>query len=67
MIDQRDLLKELAGSACRCGRVKRPRQTFCSRCFQRLPPALKRALYRRIGEGYEAAYQAAVASLDGAR
>lgn len=61
------LVHELARPACRCGRVKRPRQTFCSRCFQRLPPALKRALYRRIGEGYEEAYAAAVAALEGSR
>lgn len=63
MIETTTLVRELAGAVCRCGRVKRHRQTFCTRCFQALPPALKRALYCRIGEGYEEAYDAAVAAL----
>lgn len=55
-----DLLRELAGRNCQCGRIKKARQTFCQRCYFRLPPAMRHALYDRIGEGYEAAYQRAV-------
>jgi hypothetical protein len=57
------LVRELAGPVCRCGRPKSARRTFCSRCYYRLPPQLRSALYRRIGEGYEEAYAAAVAAL----
>lgn len=57
------LVRELAGTTCRCGRVKRARMTFCGRCYHALPPPLRAALYRPIGEGYEDAYAAAVASL----
>lgn len=58
-----DLVGELASTTCRCGRTKRRRQTFCFACFHALPPPLRAALYRRIGEGYEEAYAAAVAHL----
>ena len=58
-------MRELGGTTCRCGRAKKARQTFCSRCFFNLAPPLRAALYRRVGEGYEEAYAAAVAALDG--
>lgn len=60
------LVRELAGTTCRCGRSKKARQTFCSRCYFALSPPLRAALYRQVGEGYEEAYAAAVAALDGA-
>ena len=59
------LLLELLGFACRYGRVKVPRQTFCAECYRALPVAMQRALYRRFGQGYEEAYAAAVAYLRG--
>lgn len=59
------LVRELAGTTCRCGRAKRARQTFCSRCYFALAPPLRATLYQRIGEGYEEAYAAAVAALAG--
>jgi hypothetical protein len=63
MTDVADLLRELAGTTCRCGRPKRGRQTFCLDCYVRLTPPRRRALYSLIGEGYEEAYADAVASL----
>jgi hypothetical protein len=60
----RELAGELAGTECRCGYKKKPRQTFCTRCYFRLTPELRRDLYRRFGDGYEEAYEAAVAVLD---
>ena len=62
--EQHGLLKELIGERCRCGRAKRSRETFCGRCYFLLPKAIRSALYRRIGEGYEQAYSAAIAHLD---
>ena len=65
MIDVHDLLRELRGTTCRCGAAKRTRETFCRDCYYRLSPPQRRALYRLVGEGYEEAYAAAVAKLEG--
>lgn len=61
------LLRELDGTACRCGRTKQPRQTFCRGCYYSLPVPTRRALYRRFGKGYEEAYAAAAEHLDARR
>lgn len=61
------LMRELAGNICHCGKPKVPRQTFCRSCYYRLPAAMRAALYRRMGEGYEEAYAAAVTLLFGAK
>jgi hypothetical protein len=58
------LIEELGGGRCRCGRVKRSGQTFCGGCYHALPLPARTALYRRVGEGYEEAYAAAVRILD---
>jgi hypothetical protein len=55
-----ELVRELAGSQCMCGSRKRPNQTFCTRCYFRLPKEMRSALYRLISQGYEEAYEAAV-------
>jgi hypothetical protein len=57
---QRLLTNELQGFTCRCGRAKKPAQTFCRPCFMVLPHLQRRALYKTLGNGYEAAYFAAV-------
>ena len=59
-----ELVAELAGLRCRCGAVKIPRQTFCRRCYRLLPRSLAKALYKRMGAGYEDAYAAACAHLE---
>lgn len=55
-----ELITELMGRTCRCGKLKRSKKTFCQECFYALPKAMQMALYRRIGEGYELAYERAV-------
>jgi hypothetical protein len=52
-------VKELVSETCHCGARKQSRNTFCRREYFALPPAMRQALYNRIGEGYEEAYQAA--------
>lgn len=59
-----NLLEELAGKLCRCGGVKASKQTFCRFCYFKLPKAFRSALYKRVGEGYEEAYDAAVKVLE---
>ncbi len=57
-------IRELRSEQCQCGRGKKSGKSFCYSCWKRLPEDLQRALYRRIGEGYEAAYERAVMHLD---
>lgn len=64
MKTQQQLVNELAGETCRCGKRKQRRQTFCKGCYFFLPRPMRKALYNRIGEGYETAYQAAADYLD---
>lgn len=63
-LDTINLIRELAGDKCRCGKAKRPKQTFCRSCYFSLPEPMRAALYDRIGEGYEQAYGNAVAHLE---
>ena len=60
----RELIAELQGTACRCGSTKRPKQTFCHTCYYSLSADTRRALYRRVGEGYEEAYDEAIRELE---
>jgi hypothetical protein len=60
-----ELVRELRGTECRCGRPKGANKTFCQACYYALPEYMRRALYRRVGSGYEEAYSAAVAFLKG--
>ena len=62
-MDVRELMAELSSATCRCGKPKRMRETFCNHCYRTLPPPMRRALYRLVGEGYEEAYAAAVEHL----
>lgn len=54
------LVQELAGKTCHCGKPKQRGHTFCRFCYFRLPPQLGQALYKRLGYGYREAYEAAV-------
>jgi hypothetical protein len=63
--DQEFLIQELRSTQCRCRKRKKDGNTFCASCFYGLPKQLQNNLYRRIGEGYEEAREAAVAFLDG--
>jgi len=42
-----------------CGQTKIGMQSFCRADYRRLPPELRQALWRRFGEGYEEAFEAA--------
>ena len=58
--DRRRMMSELRGQRCRCGSRKKNGHTFCFRCYRRLPPGNRQALYYPFGEGYEEAYAEAV-------
>jgi predicted amidophosphoribosyltransferase len=64
-ITRRELLDSLRGVVCpACGRRKGDGKTLCGGCYAPLTPAVKRDLYKRFGEGYEEAVQAAWAILN---
>ncbi len=62
--DTRALVASLRSDFCPiCQGHKQPSQTMCRRDYHRLPAATKRALYDRVGEGYEEAVAQAMAVL----
>lgn len=60
---QLKLIRMLRGVSCQCGGKKGEGKSFCMKCYKALTLDMKRALYKRVGDGYEAAYAAAMAFL----
>ena len=60
----RKLIASLRSTTCpACGGFKQPNQTMCRRDYSKLSGPQKRALYKRVGEGYEAAVADALKTL----
>ena len=60
----KQLRESLAGNVCpACSRFKQARRTVCFACWGRLPHAMGRSLYQRIGHGYEQAFASAMTAL----
>jgi hypothetical protein len=57
--DQEFFAAELASNECWCGKRKQGGRAFCFKCYVRLPEDLRAGLYRKLGKGFEAAYEAA--------
>ena len=49
-------IEALKSGRCACGNSKQTGMAFCYRCWLQLPRNVRQALYRKIGEGFEAAY-----------
>jgi len=62
-VTPRELIEELRGVKCRCGKSKTRRRTFCSSCYYALSATQRKRLYDLIGAGYEEAYQSACDTL----
>jgi len=59
-----DLIKSLRSTKCpSCSSRKKPHQTLCGGCYRLIPRAAQQALYNRVGEGYEEAFEAAMTHL----
>lgn len=63
MTDYKFYVKELRSEECQCSRPKKPNYSFCYHCYFQLPKDMRRDLYQKLGEGYEAAYDEAVTFL----
>lgn len=62
--DQKFYFEELRSEECQCGRAKKRGWALCHKCYSSLPHEMQIALYRQIGDGYEEAYEEAVAWLN---
>ena len=49
----------LASEKCMCRHRKKVRHAFCLDCYLRLMPDMQKALWQRVGHGFEEAYTAA--------
>lgn len=58
--DWRFYIDMLRSNECLCGRYKKQKLVFCYRCYKKLPVAMQRALYNRLGDGFEEAFEEAV-------
>ena len=56
-------LADLKATVCRCGASKSYGKSFCHQCYYALPAPMRKALYRRVGLGYAAAYEDALGHL----
>ena len=63
-MDRKFYLKELAGEECQCGREKNRGRSFCYACYKKLPDEIQKALYRKVGAGYEEAREMAARFLE---
>jgi tRNA(Ile2) C34 agmatinyltransferase TiaS len=62
---KQQLIESLNSTLCpACAGRKKSAQTFCGGCYYDLPNHIRSALYRRIGNGYEQAVNAALVKLD---
>ena len=61
---RRELIRELMGLKCRCGKLKGRGMPLCGICYLSLSQGMRDDLYKRLGEGYEQAYESACRALD---
>jgi hypothetical protein len=61
---RRKLVRYLMGEVCRCGGAKKAGFSFCNGCYRLCPPREANNLWRKIGEGYELAYERCCRAID---
>lgn len=61
--NDKKLYAELMSEKCVCGNFKASKTSHCRLCYFSLPEQQRRALYRRIGNGYAEAYADSVVTL----
>jgi hypothetical protein len=58
-----EAIEVLKSNECACGEGKHFRTAFCRSCYYKLPLTIRRALYARLGCGFEQAYDLAIQTL----
>lgn len=56
VVSTSEALDALKSTTCICGKNEPSMKSHCRPCYFRLPRAVQRALYNRIGSGYEEAF-----------
>jgi|GEM_PF-2729314 len=51
-----EILDNLRGATCLCGRSKASGRSHCRSDYYRLPPEKRQALYREFNHGYQEAF-----------
>jgi hypothetical protein len=58
-MESRDIFDAFISKYCAgCHGAKAPRRPFCIDCYQQLPKALQRSLWKKHGDGFDQAYMA---------
>lgn len=52
----KEILESFEGKTCVCGKYKQSRMSHCRSCYFKLPPEMRKALYKRFYEGYQEAF-----------
>ena len=57
---EQQAIRELGETVCPgCAGPKQRKRSFCGPCYFSLPPAMQKALYKPLSEGYATAYDEA--------
>lgn len=64
-LTDRQILDALVSTECQCGAKKKTRMSHCSKCYYKLPPEARQALYQKFGCGYEQSYRKSLEILNG--
>ena len=62
-ITPQEALNQLTAGVCACGAAKQRKHSFCRACYRALPRDVRNALWAKILDGYEGAYEIALADL----
>lgn len=52
-------LRDLGSEECYCGGPKKPKSSFCPKCYYALPSTTRHALYKTMSDGYAEIYDRA--------
>lgn len=63
-MDTNQAIEILKSKQCRCGKAKGYKTAFCRDCYYALSPGIRKALYNRVGFGFEQSYELAARTLD---
>jgi hypothetical protein len=59
-LTKQQIFDALRSERCYCGGHKKVGMSHCAKCYYSLPGDIRRSLWKRMGAGYEEAYQKSV-------
>jgi hypothetical protein len=64
VLSDNEILRIFMSLTCFCGKDKKPQMSHCTSCYYLLPSDARKALWRKIGKGYEEAFRESLAILE---